>query len=155
MPHAYTEDQLVEQPAKAAGPPSPWSSPSGRGDDGLFAEFGWTTGSAMEEGFAPAGTLLRETKGEVVLVSRLRAALERLNPALPPEATLGQLLRKLGDLRAIGAARQGAGAHRAYFEHHGTAVLEGRAAGAGLARSRGSGLEHGCGQFRGNRLRIA
>ena len=28
----------------------------------------------------------RETKGEVVLVSRLRAALERLNPALPPEA---------------------------------------------------------------------
>jgi type I site-specific restriction-modification system R (restriction) subunit len=30
--------------------------------------------------------LLRETKGEVVLVSRLRAALERLNPALPPEA---------------------------------------------------------------------
>ena len=37
MPHAYTEDQLVEQPAKAEGPPSPWSSPSGRGDDGLFA----------------------------------------------------------------------------------------------------------------------
>jgi type I restriction enzyme R subunit len=28
----------------------------------------------------------RETKGGVVLVSRLRAALERLNPALPPEA---------------------------------------------------------------------
>jgi len=28
----------------------------------------------------------RETKDEVVLVSRLRAALERLNPALPPEA---------------------------------------------------------------------
>jgi len=51
MPHAYTEDQYAahplpasprgrggEQPAKAAGPPSPWSSPSGRGDDGLFAE---------------------------------------------------------------------------------------------------------------------
>ena len=32
------------------------------------------------------GTLLRETEGEVVLVSRLRAALERLNLALPPEA---------------------------------------------------------------------
>ena len=31
-------------------------------------------------------SLLRETKGEAVLVSRLRAALERLNPALPPEA---------------------------------------------------------------------
>jgi type I site-specific restriction-modification system R (restriction) subunit len=69
MPHAYTEDQLVEQPAI-----------------GLFAELGWTTVSALEESFGATGTLLRETKGEVVLVSRLRAALERLNPALPPEA---------------------------------------------------------------------
>ena len=67
--HAYTEDQLVEQPAI-----------------GLFAELGWTTVSALEETFGPTGTLQRETKGEVVLVSRLRAALERLNPALPPEA---------------------------------------------------------------------
>ena len=69
MPHAYTEDQLVEQPAI-----------------GLFAELGWQTVSAMEETFGATGTLLRETKGEVVLVSRLRAALERLNPALPPGA---------------------------------------------------------------------
>ena len=69
MPHTYTEDQLVEQPAI-----------------GLFAELGWTTVSALEETFGATGTLLRETKGEVVLVSRLRAALERLNPALPPEA---------------------------------------------------------------------
>ena len=69
MPHAYTEDQLVEQPAI-----------------GLFAELGWQTVSAMEETFGATGTLLRETKGEVVLVSRLRAALVRLNPALPPEA---------------------------------------------------------------------
>ena len=67
--HAYTEDQLVEQPAI-----------------GLFAELGWTTVSAADESFGATGTLLRETKGEVVLVSRLRAALERLNPALPPEA---------------------------------------------------------------------
>ena len=69
MPHAYTEDQLVEQPAI-----------------GLFAELGWQTASALEETFGATGTLLRETKGEVVLVSRLRAALERLNPTLPPEA---------------------------------------------------------------------
>ena len=69
MSHAYTEDQLVEQPAI-----------------GLFAELGWKTVSAMEETFGAAGTLQRETKGEVVLVSRLRVALERLNPALPPEA---------------------------------------------------------------------
>lgn len=69
MPHDYTEDQLVEQPAI-----------------GLFAELGWTTVSASEETFGAAGTLGRETKGEVVLVVRLRAALARLNPALPPEA---------------------------------------------------------------------
>jgi type I restriction enzyme R subunit len=67
--HAYTEDQLVEQPAI-----------------GLFAELGWQTVSALEETFGATGTLLRETKIEVVLVSRLRAALERLNHALPPEA---------------------------------------------------------------------
>jgi type I restriction enzyme R subunit len=74
MSHAYTEDQLVEQPAI-----------------GLFSELGWNTVSAMEETFGATGTLQRETKGEVVLVSRLRAALERSNvdrmgyPALPPE----------------------------------------------------------------------
>ncbi len=69
VPHAYTEDQLVEQPAI-----------------GLFTELGWTTVSAMEETFGYAGTLQRETKGEVVLVPRLRAALYKLNPALPAEA---------------------------------------------------------------------
>ena len=76
MPHAYTEDQLVEQPAI-----------------GLFAELGWQVVSALEETFGTSGTLLRETKGEVVLVGRLRAALERLkasrmgHDALPSEAT--------------------------------------------------------------------
>ena len=68
-PGAYTEDQLVEQPAI-----------------GLFAELGWITVSAMEETFGPTGTLQRETRGDVVLVARLRVALERLNPALPTEA---------------------------------------------------------------------
>jgi type I restriction enzyme R subunit len=72
MPHAYTEDQLVEQPAI-----------------GLFAELGWAVMSALEETFGAPATLLRKTKGKVVLVSRLRAALERLNPALPPEAVTG------------------------------------------------------------------
>jgi type I restriction enzyme R subunit len=72
--HAYTEDQLVEQPAI-----------------GLFVELGWAVaGPPPNAGVAgeprDAGLLGRETKGEVVLVSRLRAALERLNPALPPEA---------------------------------------------------------------------
>jgi type I restriction enzyme R subunit len=69
MSHAYTEDQLVEQPAI-----------------GLFAELGWQTVVAMDEIFGAGGTLGREASGEVVLVPRLRAALTRLNPALPPEA---------------------------------------------------------------------
>ena len=67
--HAYTEDQLVEQPAI-----------------GLFAELGWQTVSAMEETLGANGTLGRETKADVVLASRLRAALVRLNPGLPAEA---------------------------------------------------------------------
>jgi type I restriction enzyme R subunit len=84
MPHPYSEDQLVEQPAI-----------------GLFAELGWQSASALEETFgAPSPSLAatlsqpmgegaalgRETPSEVVLVSRLRAALVKLNPALPPEA---------------------------------------------------------------------
>jgi type I restriction enzyme R subunit len=62
MPHAYTEDQLVEQPAV-----------------GLFAELGWSTVSALEENFGVNGTLSRETKGDVVLVSRLRTVHECFN----------------------------------------------------------------------------
>jgi type I restriction enzyme R subunit len=65
----YTEDSLVEQPAI-----------------GLFATLGWQTLSAREETFGAGGTLGRETKSEVVLVQRLRAALCAFNPALPPEA---------------------------------------------------------------------
>jgi type I restriction enzyme R subunit len=72
--HAYTQNQLVKQPAI-----------------GLFVERGWqvavpppTAGVAGEQ--RDAGLLGRETKGEVVLVPRLRAALEKLNSTLPPEA---------------------------------------------------------------------
>jgi type I restriction enzyme R subunit len=69
MSHTYTEDQLVEQPAIR-----------------LFDELKWETISALDEVFGPTGTLGRETTGEVVLLPRLREALEKLNPLLPPEA---------------------------------------------------------------------
>jgi type I restriction enzyme, R subunit len=69
MSHAYSEEQLVEQPAI-----------------GLFEELRWETVSALDEVFGEGGTLGRETTGEVVLVSRLRPSLEKLNPTLPPEA---------------------------------------------------------------------
>jgi len=65
---AYSEDQLVEQPAI-----------------GLFASLGWQTASATEEIFGKNGTPGREAKGDAVLTMRLRAALEKLNPSLPPE----------------------------------------------------------------------
>jgi len=68
-PHAYTEGQLVEQPAI-----------------GLFAALGWQTMSALDETFGSGGTLGRETRGEVVLTERLRTVLTRLNPGVPTEA---------------------------------------------------------------------
>lgn len=70
-PHLYTEDQLVEQPAIA-----------------LLAELGWqVAGPDAEAGETrDAGLLGRESKAEVVIVPRLRSALEKLNPQLLPDA---------------------------------------------------------------------
>ena len=107
--HAYTEDQLVEQPAI-----------------GLFAELGWTTVSTLDKTFGATGTLLRETKGEVVLVSRLRAALERLNPALPPKAIAAKIqnlcrTRVLLQLRVASPLIAGAPHGLAIQRHHLTA----------------------------------
>ncbi|MGH8629318.1 MAG: type I restriction endonuclease, partial [Burkholderiales bacterium] len=91
-PGAYTEDQLVEQPAI-----------------GLFAELGWQTVPAMEEAFGASGTLGRETSGEVVLAPRLRAALEKLNPKLPAEAiasAVDELTRDRSAMTPAGANRE-------------------------------------------------
>lgn len=74
MPHPFTEDQLVEQPSIK-----------------LFADLGWATVSALEESFGTGGTLGRESRADVVLAGRLRTALERFNPGLPPEAITAAL----------------------------------------------------------------
>lgn len=58
----YSEDALVRQPAIA-----------------LFAELGWKTVNCFHEKLGPQGTLGRETRTEVALVTRLVAALRRLN----------------------------------------------------------------------------
>jgi len=68
-PEGDSEDRLVEQPAIE-----------------LFAELDWATASALDESFGPDGTLGRETKSEVVLLPKLHAALEQMNPSLPSDA---------------------------------------------------------------------
>ncbi len=104
--HAYTEDQLVEQPAMRlfadldwsvaqshphpSSAPSPQPSPSGGGSEETRA---WIDES---------GLFGRENKGEVVLVPRLRAALEKLNPALPPEAIAAAVDELTRDRSAMG-----------------------------------------------------
>jgi len=92
MAQAYSEDQLVEQPAMR-----------------LLATLGWQVLSAAEETFGLGGTLGRETKGETVLLLRLRTSLERLNPSLPPEAlsqAIDQLVRDHSAMSLAAANRE-------------------------------------------------
>ena len=62
----YTEDFLVEQPAVK-----------------LFADLGWDTLNYWEETFAAESLFGCENRGDVVLVNRLRSALEKV--ILPPK----------------------------------------------------------------------
>jgi type I restriction enzyme R subunit len=96
-PSDYTEERLVEQPAVD-----------------LFADLGWATVSASEEIFGsaesspspswPGSWLGRETKSEVVLIPKLRAALERLNSALPIDAISSAIDELTRDRSAMGLA---------------------------------------------------
>ena len=65
----YTEDNLIQQPAILR-----------------FHDLGWEVADCFEEKCGVQGTLGRETRAEVVLVSKLRPALERLNPEASAEA---------------------------------------------------------------------
>lgn len=78
----YSEDALVEQPAIE-----------------LFSELGWDTANLYHETYGPDGTEGRETPREVVLVRRLRAALERLNPDLD-RGTLDNAIEQLTEDRS-------------------------------------------------------
>ena len=73
MSSSYTEDHLVEQPAIQL----------------MQHELGWDMVSCYGEWDAGTSNLGRDGKREVVLVSRLRPALQRLNPDLPVEAIEG------------------------------------------------------------------
>lgn len=52
----------------------------------LFASLGWSTANLYTESFGKDGTEGRLSESEVILVRRLRLAMERLNPGLPAEA---------------------------------------------------------------------
>lgn len=98
-PSDYTEELLVEQPAIE-----------------LFAELGWEILSANEEPVGSAepspqpspkgrgSSLGRETRSEVVLVPRLRAALGRLNLVLPGEAVEAAVAELTRDRSAMSLA---------------------------------------------------
>jgi len=84
----YSEDSLVEKPAIE-----------------LFKELGWEAANCYHERFGAQGTLGRETTAEVVLVSRLRPALKRLNPEAEKEA-IDQAIEELArDRRAMTPAQ--------------------------------------------------
>ena len=69
----YTEDHLVEQPAIQI----------------MQHELGWDVVNCYDEWSGGVSNQGRDGKREVVLVSRLRPALQRLNPDLPVEAIEG------------------------------------------------------------------
>lgn len=88
----YSEDSLIEQPAIE-----------------LFSQLGWETANCFYEVCGPNGTLGRETTAGVVLISRLRPVLERLNPDLPAEAfeqAIEELTRDRSRLSAVAANRE-------------------------------------------------
>ena len=89
----YSEDALVEQPALD-----------------LLESLGWETYRALGEFDLVTGSPLgRETKGEVVLTERLRAAFVRLNPEAPAEAfelTIEELTRDRSRLSPAQANRE-------------------------------------------------
>lgn len=88
----YTEDALVEQPAIK-----------------LFADLDWDTLDCWNEDFGEDSLLGRENRGDVVLVNRLRPALEKLNPEaskLAIDEAIEALTRDHSVMSAIAANEQ-------------------------------------------------
>ncbi|HAG80095.1 MAG TPA: DEAD/DEAH box helicase, partial [Cyanobacteria bacterium UBA12227] len=52
----------------------------------LFQQLGYTTANCYNEWNSGTSRLGRETRSDVVLISKLRPALEKLNPHLPQQA---------------------------------------------------------------------
>lgn len=91
-PKGYTEDALIEQPAIA-----------------LLAELGWETFNAYGEFDNGASPLGRETKAEVVLKTRLREVLLRINPEVSVESihqAIEELTRDRSRMSSVAANRE-------------------------------------------------
>ena len=88
----YSEDFLIEQPAIE-----------------LFKALNYDHINCYNETFGKAGTLGRETPSDVVLVSRLKESLQKLNPDLPGEAiilAIEELTRDRSSLNPVVANRK-------------------------------------------------
>ena len=84
MQNPYSENQLVEQPAIA-----------------LLENMGWQHQNCINEfQYRNENRTGRETKSEVVLTDRLRAALERFNPNAPSDA-INAAIEELTQSRAV------------------------------------------------------
>jgi type I restriction enzyme R subunit len=93
MPSAYTEDQLVEQPAIHL----------------IRDELNWDYSNSYDEWSTGSSSLGREAKRDVILVDKLRPALEALNSSLPPKAIDGaveELARDRSALSLVEANRE-------------------------------------------------
>ncbi len=89
----YTEDHLIEQPAIQL----------------LEHELGWDSVNAYDEWTSGVSNLGREAKREVVLMGRLKPALQSLNPDLPAEAldaAVEELTRDRSALSLVEANRE-------------------------------------------------
>jgi type I restriction enzyme, R subunit len=85
----YSENALVEQPAIA-----------------LFADLGYGTKNAFHEKIGgTTGTLGRESTTDVVLLPRLRDALEKLNPGIASEALTSAIEELVRDRAAMSPAQ--------------------------------------------------
>ena len=93
MQNPYSEDELIEQPAI-----------------NLLTEMGWETLNCYSEFDQSDGSPLgRQTKSEVVLTSRLHAALERLNPTATQDAitkAIEELTRARSLMSSVEANRE-------------------------------------------------
>ncbi len=92
MSSPFSEAELVERPAMS-----------------LLASLGWSAIDATGERFGSDASLGRASASEVVLLLRLRAALTRLNPGMPPEGLTQAeqaLTRNRGGMGLLAANRE-------------------------------------------------